>query len=668
MHHVLHDAETPGVAGVDEPLVGVRAAVLLVHGEPGDAVVAPVVGAVEGVDRHHLDEVDAEVDEVVEPLDRGVEGAVGGERADVQLVDHRPGELAPGPGVVVPLVRRRVSSRQPVHAAGLSPRTRVGARVGVVVEQVAVVDGRVGRRHGLGGRPPAVVAAGHLDGARSPWASRSRRTRSGRGAQTSYGPRIGQSFLTSSATGCVASRSASRPSVSSPVSTSCHRPSGRSSAVSPQPGRIETDGEAGDDGDGTAAVVRHHVPGGRAGCGDRGVGGEELGPLTTQREGRAGDVELGGRVVLGGAGEHGGTVVEVDGTTVVGVDERGLPELAALVDVGHARDGDREQLGRERVGLCRLVDPGGEVEQHLPHGLVVEDRVDRGVHRGLVGLVGLGPRRAVAGLAHRLLGVAVQAVAEVGEVVGRPRAEHRLPQQRAEARVGHRREPQQLVERLLPVAGLLGEHGDPRADVLAALGVVGRQRDHRVGPVALAGGHRVVEVVDADREDRRVAADLVEGGEPRPLVERAVLDALGHHHAGGLLEAPGGLAPLVVEHGLEQVVGRRELGSARARGGEGLVEVVAALGEVGAVDREAGEELADRVGDGVVVGLLGDPGDLAGDPQDLGVEDAVGDRALVVCTIRCQSTLSPRSRSSSAVSGASPAGSVRTRSMSARAS
>ena len=214
-------------------------------------------------------------------------------------------------------------------------------------------------------------------------------------------------------------------------------------------------------------------------------------------------------------------------------------------------------------------------------------------------------------------------------MVGRPRAEHGLPQQRAEARVGHRREPQQLVERPLPVAGLLGEHGDPRADVLAPLGVVGRQRDHRVGPVALAGGHRVVEVVDADREDRRVAADLVERGEPRPLVEGAVLDALGHHHAGGLLEAPGGLAPLVVEHGLEQVVRRRELGSARAGRGEGLVEVVAALGEVGAVDREAGEELADRVRDGVVVGLLGDPGDLAGDPQDLGVEDAVGDRALV---------------------------------------
>ena len=76
MDHVLHDAEAGGVAGVDEAAVGVRAAVLLVHGEPADAVVAPVVGAVERVDRHQLDEVDAEVEEVVEPADRGVEVAL----------------------------------------------------------------------------------------------------------------------------------------------------------------------------------------------------------------------------------------------------------------------------------------------------------------------------------------------------------------------------------------------------------------------------------------------------------------------------------------------------------------------------------------------------------------------------------------------------------------
>ena len=74
VHHVLDHPEALRVAGVDEAAVGVGAAVLLVHGEPADAVVAPVVGAVEGVDRQQLDEVDAEVDEVVEPLDRRSRG------------------------------------------------------------------------------------------------------------------------------------------------------------------------------------------------------------------------------------------------------------------------------------------------------------------------------------------------------------------------------------------------------------------------------------------------------------------------------------------------------------------------------------------------------------------------------------------------------------------
>ena len=630
VHHVLHDAQPAGVAGVDEAAVGVRAAVGLGDREPRDAVVAPVVGAVEGVDRHHLDEVDAEVDEVVEPLDRGVEGAAGGEGADVQLVDHRPGELAPGPAGVLPLVGRHVAARQPVHAVGLAARARVGPRVGLVVEEVAVVDRPVGHRAGR--RPPVVVAAGHRDDLAGHLQADALGPRGPDVVRTTH---LDQSFLTSRATGCTASRSASRPSVSSPVSTSCHVPGGQvERRVAPAAGGLEADGEPGDDRDRATAVVRHDVAGGGARRGDRGVAGEQLGPLAAQGQRRAGDVQLGGGVVLGRAGEHGGAVVEVDRAAVVGVDERGLPQLAALVDVGHARHRQGQQLRRQRVGLRGRVDAGREVGQHRADLVGVEDRVDRGVHGGLVRLVGLGPRGAVAGLAHRLLGVAVEALGQVGQVVGGPRAEHGLPQQRAERRVGDGREAQQLLERLLPVAGLLGQHRDAGADVLAALGVVGRQGGHRDRPVALAGGHRVVELRDVDGEDRRVGADLVERGEARPAVERAVLHALGHHHAGGLLEAAGRLAPLVVHHRLEDVVGLREVGPLGARRGEGLVEVVAALGEVGAVDREAGEQLTDRVGDGVLVGALVPGlevgGHLAGDPQDLGVQDPVGDGALVV--------------------------------------
>ena len=59
---VLHHGEAAGVAGVDEALVGVGAAVALVDRVPEHAVVAPVVVAVERVDREQFDEVDAELD------------------------------------------------------------------------------------------------------------------------------------------------------------------------------------------------------------------------------------------------------------------------------------------------------------------------------------------------------------------------------------------------------------------------------------------------------------------------------------------------------------------------------------------------------------------------------------------------------------------------------
>ena len=86
---VLDHAEARRRGSVDEALVGRRAAVGLVDGEPEHAVVAPVVGAVERVDRHQLDEVDAEGRRRWSSLvDRRVEGALGGEGADVQLVER----------------------------------------------------------------------------------------------------------------------------------------------------------------------------------------------------------------------------------------------------------------------------------------------------------------------------------------------------------------------------------------------------------------------------------------------------------------------------------------------------------------------------------------------------------------------------------------------------
>ena len=159
MHHVLDDAESPHVAGIDEALVSGRAAVALMHGVPEHAVVAPVVRAVERVHRQQLDEPDAELDEMIESLDRGVEGARGRERADVQFVDDRARELASRPRGVLPLVRTRIEPRaEVVHTAGLAARTGVGAHRGGVVEHESVFVA-VGKIDGCG--EPAALARLH---------------------------------------------------------------------------------------------------------------------------------------------------------------------------------------------------------------------------------------------------------------------------------------------------------------------------------------------------------------------------------------------------------------------------------------------------------------------------------------------------------------------------
>jgi hypothetical protein len=157
---VLDHPEPLLVAGVDEPLVAGRPAVGLLHGVPEDAVVAPVVRAVEGVDRQQFDEVDPEADEVAEPADGGVEGPLRREGADVQLVDHAAGQRAAGPSAVPPLVGLRVEAAgEPVHPVGLAPRPRIRAGGLAVVEQEPVV----GLRRGLDlGPPPAAVVPRHV--------------------------------------------------------------------------------------------------------------------------------------------------------------------------------------------------------------------------------------------------------------------------------------------------------------------------------------------------------------------------------------------------------------------------------------------------------------------------------------------------------------------------
>jgi hypothetical protein len=140
VHHVLDDAESGRVGCVHKPLVGSRAAVPFVDRVPLDAVVAPVVGAVEAVDRQQLHEVDAEVRQVAQLSGGSLEGSFRGERADVQFVDDRALQVLARPARVLPAVGGRVKGPgQLMDAGGQPPRPRIRKRVAVPVQQVAVV-------------------------------------------------------------------------------------------------------------------------------------------------------------------------------------------------------------------------------------------------------------------------------------------------------------------------------------------------------------------------------------------------------------------------------------------------------------------------------------------------------------------------------------------------
>ena len=129
--HVLDDAQAGGVGGVHEALVRGGSAVAFVHGVPEDAVVAPVVGAVEAVDRQQLHEVDAQLRQVVQLPGGGVQCSLRRERAHVEFVDHGALEPAARPLPVRPLVAAGVErAREGVDAGGLAPGPGVRQRCG----------------------------------------------------------------------------------------------------------------------------------------------------------------------------------------------------------------------------------------------------------------------------------------------------------------------------------------------------------------------------------------------------------------------------------------------------------------------------------------------------------------------------------------------------------
>ncbi len=114
-------------------------------GEQVDPVVPPSVTAGELRDRQELQGANAQRDEVVEPDDGGVEGALGGERPDVTLVDDPVAERRRAERMVTPGISRVIDHpRGAVYPVRLGLRTRV--RQGVpTVDGVPVLLASPGR-------------------------------------------------------------------------------------------------------------------------------------------------------------------------------------------------------------------------------------------------------------------------------------------------------------------------------------------------------------------------------------------------------------------------------------------------------------------------------------------------------------------------------------------
>ena len=142
---VVDDIEEDGkaalVGGIDEAAKRGGTAVVGLHGVEADAIVAPVAWAGYGVEGHEFDGGDAEVVEIFEAMDGGVESGLGGKGADVEFVEHKLDRGNSVPVVVLPGKCGIDDFGGAVDALGKQPRDRIGKckRAGDVL--VAITGG-----------------------------------------------------------------------------------------------------------------------------------------------------------------------------------------------------------------------------------------------------------------------------------------------------------------------------------------------------------------------------------------------------------------------------------------------------------------------------------------------------------------------------------------------
>ncbi|MBI2940368.1 MAG: hypothetical protein HYY04_08000 [Chloroflexi bacterium] len=294
--------------------------------------------------------------------------------------------------------------------------------------------------------------------------------------------------------------------------------------------------------------------------------------------------------------------------------------------VEHAVEGDK-LLKRSKIGEKPLAGSTGQ------------DPLDKARDRLVVRPVGIDPARVDLGLLDRLLHVAVDPLAERPECcpvkwLERPGPEQRLIQQILVVTVGgHLAVDHRLLRAIVPAPPRQRGAPEPRhlrervqasANVGAALGVVGRARQHRRRPAPQPLGILTVEGRRRATELLGITTDLVERKEPVVDVERGVLDPFRHHGAGRLLKPHHEAIPLgpVLGRGAIRVLLEQDCSD----------EVEDRAGRAGVPPLCLGDGRLDR---GQVV-LLDDPfppgwgkGQGEGDPSPDGVRpDGVRRRAL----------------------------------------
>ena len=245
--------------------------------------------------------------------------------------------------------------------------------------------------------------------------------------------------------------------------------------------------------------------------------------------------------------QHAGTFGKIDRPPVVGIDQRKIPKLRALIEVRHAR---HRRLQRD---LAQRVQ--GAEQRHAPRQRIkrvqkfgrngpVQNPRDEGLQPCLIGLVRIEPAGLLLALARRLQRIGLHPL-QKRIVVRLPGAEQRLIEHVFERR--RRRAHLAVDDQMRRVEDLPPRHGagplavnfrqrhDPGAGVLAALGVMRCGRRHAVRPFPGARLHHLVKVIDRKRLGGRIAADLVEREQAVVAIERGVLERFGHHRPGELL-------------------------------------------------------------------------------------------------------------------------------------